>query len=185
MPSGKIHATASTAAAVGISAGGFALSREMSDMSLLSDWMSYNVIAAGCLSGVILTPDLDQDGTVRSHGVMRRLGCLIGKWWYFLWHAYSISFKHRSFLSHGPVISTLLRLTYLFFPCIILLIHNQKYPLSKRLLYSLISTVAAIPIIAAAVLLYYLGWVNITIVVLLLLGLMTSDVLHWVFDMIF
>ena len=173
MPSGKVHATASSGAAIGIAIGGIFLPP-------IGDTI---VVAAGALSGIVLSPDLDHDQTIIGHRYMRKIfGGVVGKWWYYLWHSYSISFKHRSFWSHGPVIGTLVRLTYLLFPPIIVPFHNQKYSLPKRLIYLLISTVAAIPIIAAAVLLSYYSLIDINIVVLWVIGLMISDVLHWLFD---
>lgn len=58
-------------------------------------------LAIGSLIGLILTPDLDQAESHR--GLWKRI------WW-----IYGRMFSHRSFLSHFPVISTIIRLLYIF-----------------------------------------------------------------------
>lgn len=70
--------------------------------------------ALGCLSGVILSPDLDCDsGCISMHVVRRLFGGVVAWLWQIFWLPYSILLPHRSFWSHGPVISTLIRVGYL------------------------------------------------------------------------
>lgn len=71
-------------------------------------------LGAGCLAGILITPDLDVDGLVASHGVMRSsLGALPGFLWRLLWLPYSYLIPHRHWLSHAPIIGTAGRLAYM------------------------------------------------------------------------
>jgi uncharacterized metal-binding protein len=72
--------------------------------------------AIGALSGILLSPDLDVDNGNLSNTVIRnRLGAIPEKAWDALWYFYRKSLKHGSELSHFPVVSTLFRLAYLYF----------------------------------------------------------------------
>jgi len=74
---------------------------------------------AGCLAGILLTPDLDQIGISKSEwALVRRLGP-IGFLWMAFWMPYTI-IRHRHWLSHAPVIGTLGRLAYLAVPSVVL-----------------------------------------------------------------
>jgi len=95
MPSGRVHdritGTLSPLAAVGVGLWG-------------QRWELATLAALGVLvSGFFLSPDLD----VRSRPY-RRWGWLAGVWW-----PYQKLIPHRSWLSHGPLIGTALRLGYL------------------------------------------------------------------------
>lgn len=71
-------------------------------------------MAAGAFCGVILTPDLDvDDGTISEHFV-RSVSNIAQKVWWIYWYPYRRIMKHRSFLSHFPVVSTLIRVVYAF-----------------------------------------------------------------------
>ena len=70
------------------------------------DPLSTIAMAAGCLSGNVLTPDLDL-----AENKARRLDP-VGL--FFL--PYGLLFKHRSFLSHAPIIGTAIRLAYVIMP---------------------------------------------------------------------
>jgi uncharacterized metal-binding protein len=58
-------------------------------------------VTAGCLLGLLVTPDLDQ----AEIGTLKRP-------WLIPWWLYGKLFKHRSFLSHFPAIGTLIRVIY-------------------------------------------------------------------------
>ena len=63
--------------------------------------------------GLILSPDLDQTTITASEWYMvRRLGPLAGLWIAYFW-PYAVLIKHRSALSHWPVLGTVGRLAYL------------------------------------------------------------------------
>lgn len=70
-------------------------------------------ISFGCLAGILISPDLDLEDLTLSKSIMYRSNGLVGVIWAALWWPYSQLVKHRSILSHGPIIGTLLRLAYL------------------------------------------------------------------------
>jgi len=105
MPSGKTHAAITILAASGLAVGTMAMGQPQ-PITL--------ALAGGCLTGVLITPDLDVDNPVRSHYViLDRWGVLAFGAWRLLWLPYSYAFAHRSFWSHAPVLSTLIRAGYL------------------------------------------------------------------------
>jgi uncharacterized metal-binding protein len=70
--------------------------------------------AAGAFVGVVLQPDLDHDdGTISEHFV-RSVSSIAQKMWWIYWYPYRRIMKHRSFLSHFPIVSTIIRLVYAF-----------------------------------------------------------------------
>ena len=71
----------------------------------------------GSFGGHICTPDLDQH-QVRSYEEKRmyQINWLLGWVWESFWHTYGFVLKHRSWLSHAPVVGTLIRIAYLFSP---------------------------------------------------------------------
>ena len=80
---------------------------------------------AGYLLGAICDPDLDQIGLSGAEGrAMRKFG-ILGVMWVMYWFPYGYVMPHRSFISHFPFVSTLLRLGYLFFIPAILALYFQ------------------------------------------------------------
>lgn len=116
-----------------------------------------HLVAAGCMSGIFLSPDMDVDAGFLGHAyVDKYLGKIVGAVWRALWWPYAILIPHRSPLSHAPVISTTLRLVYWYtiyvIACIVF-----KWPVW-------------IPDFAHAGLLYF--------------GLVASDVMHYIADIV-
>lgn len=73
-------------------------------------------VTVGCLSGIILSPDLDLETiTVSEWYVIKTplIGHIIGPLFIALWMPYARMFAHRSVWTHGPFISTIIRLGYL------------------------------------------------------------------------
>jgi len=107
MASGKVHdkSIKDTTLAVGVAA-----------LIVTGDpIMGITVAGSHLLGGLFLSPDLD-------------IYSLPFKRWGFLkfyWLPYQRAVPHRSFISHTPVIGSLLRLLYLAFPILILLILLQ------------------------------------------------------------
>ena len=101
---GRAHATASAVSSVpaGIVVGAIA-----------EDPRAGLWAGAGCIAGILLTPDLDQEGysALEIEGV-KALGPL-GYLWLALWWPYAKAIPHRSFWSHGPLVGTLGRLLWL------------------------------------------------------------------------
>ncbi len=104
MASGKIHAACSLALAAttfGAIAGG------------LGDTRLGGACAAGCIAGIFVTPDLDQEGISHSENTLIKATFGVGFLWLMLWYPYAKLIPHRSPLSHFPVLGTALRLLYL------------------------------------------------------------------------
>ncbi|HNT26252.1 MAG TPA: DUF2227 family putative metal-binding protein [Anaerolineales bacterium] len=108
MPSGKIHALATT-----ITAGvGGPMMVVLGGQPVLHGM----AFVAGCMTGLLVNPDLDMRHDTRSHTLVRRsAGFVWGALWRYYWTPYSRLIPyHRHWLSHTPVLGTLLRLLYLF-----------------------------------------------------------------------
>ncbi len=104
MPSGKVHAQCSlllAAPAYGLTAGA------------LGDHTTGAACALGCLLGIMLTPDLDQEGISSSEHAFIKYTFGLGFLWAMLWYPYAMLIKHRSPLSHFPILGTAGRLLYL------------------------------------------------------------------------
>lgn len=100
MASGKIHKQANIAAGIFMGVTSYAVfMRE--DITLGA--------AIGSLVGTIVTPDLD---LVVPSNFFSRLP-IINFLWMCLWWPYKKMVRHRSFISHSPLVSTIIRLLYM------------------------------------------------------------------------
>lgn len=118
-------------------------------------------LLGGCLAGTIITPDLDVDEPSHSHyAVGRRLGCAGFAVWRLIWLPYGKLIAHRSWVSHAPVVSTLIRVAYLGLIAWI--------GLSVMRLAGVAVAVSHLPA--------WWPWA--------LGGLMLSDILHWAADIL-
>jgi uncharacterized metal-binding protein len=74
-------------------------------------------VAAGAFTGVFVQPDLDHNGRMNAHSQVRRFGgvagALLSFMWYVAWLPYASAVKHRSKLSHLPLLGTGIRVAYL------------------------------------------------------------------------
>lgn len=112
MPSGKVH-TSITLALTSI---------EFLLLPFYPDPNNY-FLAIGTFSGIFITPDHDIDaGNISFSLVRERLGDLPSLVWRTFWFPYAKMVSHRSVLSHGPVIGTVLRIVYLFLILSLLLV---------------------------------------------------------------
>ncbi|RYG70557.1 hypothetical protein EON80_07640 [bacterium] len=105
MASGRIHAACSVALAavsLGVVSGA------------TGDFKTGLACATGCLFGIMMTPDLDQEGLSRSENNIIKWTMGLGFLWLMLWYPYARLIKHRSPLSHFPILGTAGRLLYLF-----------------------------------------------------------------------
>lgn len=110
MPSGKVHAATSVVLSVPCAVG--------------AGLGSGNPVAAagagvGCLAGLVLTPDLDQEGI--SHSEWQIIKCTfgLGFLWLMFWWPYAVMFRHRDWLSHAPLVGTLTRVIYIIVPLVV------------------------------------------------------------------
>jgi uncharacterized metal-binding protein len=105
MASGRIHAACSVALAA-VSYGVIA--------STSNDFRAATACGAGCLLGILMTPDLDQEGLSSSENAVIKWTMGLGFLWLMLWYPYARLIKHRSPISHFPILGTFGRLLYLF-----------------------------------------------------------------------
>jgi len=71
----------------------------------------------GAVLATILQPDLDQcEGAFGYYGfsVLRETKPILERMWSNYWRPYARLISHRAFISHFPVVGTLVRLMYLF-----------------------------------------------------------------------
>lgn len=147
MASGKQHTEASFILAGGISA-----------LSLFGIAPSEAVLplAVGAASGAVLTPDFDVDaGCIAYSNMEWMFGTPAGKLWRWIWKPYALMVKHRSWISHAPVVGTIIRMLYL-------LVFLSWVPFVIELDYTAISA--------------WLRW--------WLLGLMFADFVHFLMDIL-
>lgn len=122
-------------------------------------------LTIGALLGIILTPDLDLvGGSISQRQVKRQAGNVIGTLWWALWYPYAKVLGHRSWVSHTPVIGTLIRVVYVF-----------TVPMGIWSLLWYTGIVKAAPPVPA------LG-ISDPAVLWCFLGLCASDCLHWLLD---
>lgn len=148
MPSGRVHAKCTAV---------LAIPAFFTTLGATGSWISGLACGLGCLSGIALTPDLDQEGLSSSEYWLIKWTMGLGFLWTMLWYPYARLCKHRSVLSHFPVLSTLFRLLYLsIFPAIAFAF-GWMPPAQDWLAYK-------------APMLWAIG------------GLIISDVAHWALD---
>jgi uncharacterized metal-binding protein len=70
--------------------------------------------AAGCVAGILVTPDLDIDAGNISDTMIRKIFPPAQWLWRILWTPYAKLISHRSPISHFPFIGTLFRIGYIF-----------------------------------------------------------------------
>jgi uncharacterized metal-binding protein len=108
MPSGKIHAAATVIAAGVVSPLLALVARQPVEHAA--------AFAAGCMVGLVVTPDLDvRHRDTHSETIIRRTGgCFPGALWNLFWLPYAYLVPcHRHWLSHAPLLGTALRVIYL------------------------------------------------------------------------
>lgn len=117
---------------------------------------------AGCALGLIMEPDLDQDGITGSEWRLLRgkVTWPLGIVWFALWFPYAKVFPHRSFWTHFPLVGTAVRLAYLVAIIGLLVSVLGFYELALDWAESIPSLI----------------WVY------LYMGLATADMGHWVAD---
>lgn len=160
MSAGCVHSKASIILATGFIVGGL----------VFGDWRSAIEYGIGSLIGVFLSPDLDVDRTYIGNSILKkRVGTWAERGWSLLWYFYRGSIKHGSELSHLPILSTIVRFAYLYLFVII-------FP------YTIFELVAP----GAWDVQTELSWwfTFLTSHYKLILGLMGSDLIHYVLDIL-
>lgn len=152
MSSGRVHTTATVVSTPLIG---------LVSLVIIQDPRSSLITCLGCLSGIFLTPDLDQITISFSEWKIIRWTFGLGYFWLAFWGPYATFIPHRHVFSHGPVISTLGRVLYIY------------------AMISLYQGIGFFPEVSLPSLgdLFFLWEVQD-----FLLGLLVSDIVHWVFD---
>lgn len=136
MPDGKVHGIATLACCVVASA----------TVAYLTYSAEYTLAtSAGWITTLSINPDLDLNQRVTFRQPHQLL-------WRLYWYPYSRLFGHRSFFSHAPVVSTLLRIMYI--------------------------SIVVVP------LLHWLGVRKYDWAIWLMGGMICSDILHYVMDIV-
>ncbi len=118
MPNGKAHAFATLTATL-------ATPFIVQGLGMGANPVNTIAATAGCLLGLIVTPDLDVNhGCSSMLIIQRRAGKPAAEIWRAIWMPYALLVPHRSWLSHFPLAGTTLRLgyVYLVFFCLALLV---------------------------------------------------------------
>jgi uncharacterized metal-binding protein len=174
LSSGRIHTAAGIGAAISLPIGYIA-------SSYLNPAEMGMIVTGLIIGSKFVSPDHDVDGGNINYYYARKY---IGTDFFLRthWKPYSMGIKHRSSISHFPILSTLYRIIYLLFPITINLIANQPGSRLNLFLFSLVAQVIAIPFIALLVIL--LQYSLIFYGILFLLGMILSDILHIAFDLL-
>lgn len=118
---GAAHAKASVALAVPCSLAAAAYTS--------GDYAAMIGAGLGCLAGISIGPDLDQEAISRQEWKIIRRTLGLGFLFLLFWWPYATLHKHRGF-SHTPVLGTLGRILYIVLmvgvPCLLLLLFGVK-----------------------------------------------------------
>lgn len=106
MPNGKTHTRATVRLSILLTVSSILYVPQLSVASLF--------LIPGCLLGILVTPDLDvDDGSYSYYLIRKHLGRFPCWLWKMFWLIYARSIPHRSILSHGPIIGTMIRVIYI------------------------------------------------------------------------
>lgn len=81
------------------------------------------VLVVGCMSGTLLSGDLDVDQGNISLYLLRKIpviGYFLEKLWWIYWWPYRKIIPHRSPISHWPIFSTLIREVLVLWPYVVI-----------------------------------------------------------------
>lgn len=166
MSTGNVHVSASSGLSIG-----FLTS------AIITGWFSVFIpLYIGTSLGILLTPDKDVDPGDISYKMIRKLFFTDYVWSTF-WKPYRYAFKHRSIWSHGIFISTLIRWIYLVCPFIVVPFNDQNEDKFIDILLAQGLAFFHVSVIIGVYLLF--GW---KVLVIIFIGNMLSDVLHWLMD---
>jgi len=152
MASGSVHTTVTVAATVPTFAVAAYVTRDPGLAALA---------AAGTLSGVLLSPDLDHDDITISEGILWRVSPALGIPFTIAWTPYAKLLPHRSPLSHWPIVGTLGRVLYVLALLLLVQVHLRAVGVRFDALFWTRWPAASAAFIA---------------------GLAVSDALHWIAD---
>lgn len=129
---------------------------------------------------LIVTPDWDVDEGFIGDYYIRKI--MFTDLFFDIWLApYRKAIKHRSPLSHWPVLGTLLRVIYIFVPPIVVIFKDQATNRLRLLLLSLPAQLISLLFWWLVGLLLYVGF-DIIRLWPLIVGLVVFDSIHWLMD---
>jgi uncharacterized metal-binding protein len=108
MPSGNVHNAATTS---------IILSLGVVYALKVDTPLELAAVGVGAMANYFMSPDLDVDNGFQGFAKLRRfpiIGKVLAFVWRAVWWPYAIVVKHRSWVSHAPIISTLIRIGYLY-----------------------------------------------------------------------
>jgi uncharacterized metal-binding protein len=143
-------------------------------------------VAIGCAIGSVISPDLDVDAGNISHKMFRKLGSIPYHLWNYFWLPYALAVSHRSNLSHAPLLGTLVRVLYMFFPVSVNIFANDRKYGWKIFFGSLLSQILSIWLIIFVIFLLYAGILVLitSFAAAILFGWIFVDIIHWAADLI-
>lgn len=148
MSSGRVHNTFTGLVAAGLVA--------------TAPWWAYKTGATGlwmipgAMAAILVNPDLDVDRGNQSHSLVEDFaGRPFALFWRIYWWPYAKALPHRHFLSHGPVVSTAIRVGYVAL--------------------SLLPLWFSFPELLPAIVLHPAFWFAFA-------GLTVADIAHWAMD---
>ncbi len=138
MPDGKTHAFATVAASI-------ATPLIVNGLGIGATPVHSIAAGAGCLLGILISPDLDVNhGCDSIREIRRRFGKPVATIWRSIWYPYAVMVPHRSWVSHFPLAGTAFRLGYLYLVYFLLalvagaagIVHMPEIHLTGQLLLS-------------------------------------------------
>ena len=150
MPSGIVHAQASAFLSLPCAALAYGAAANLPPREAA---IHAGAAALGCLAGIPLSPDLDQEGLSSAESWIIKATFGLGFLWAMLWYPYARLVPHRSWVSHAPLVGTTGRLAYMGLFVAVAMAAGWKPPL--------------VP-------LAWVGWA--------VCGLAISDSAHWFMD---
>lgn len=89
---------------------------------------------SGGYLGRCISPDVDIDHATYQDFFVEFVEPYAHKIWYFMWLPYRKLVPHRHWISHTPVISSLIRVFYLIFPCFLISFFIPEFKIFLNLL---------------------------------------------------
>ena len=135
-------------------------------------------LLAGFIYQILASPDRDIDGGTISEFYLRKYTFVLQHYWQFLWYPYALAMKHRG-KSHA-VTGTIVRLIYILFPSIMLLIPALRDDENNLVPYTVVAHVLNIPLLIAVY--FFISTYGIGVFCLFIFGVFIGDLLHLAAD---
>src|SRR5688572_16707475 len=103
MPSGKIHSALTLATVSGVVAPYLVVNLGGNEYTYV----------AGCVVGLMVSPDMDVDGGNISDQYIRKVSRPAQWLWRLFWTPYALLVPHRHAISHMPIMGTIFRIGYM------------------------------------------------------------------------